>query len=156
MPALGETEKSTGSPKKPRFEVTAVALRDNKAGLMWTLNADIAERTFSWDDAQDFIVRMNMNRYGGYKDWRMPSLDEMQDLIDEVRIRGFDGVSLDKTVAAGLRDLGVRNMRTDSYWTSTTNIYYSAEAWCMSMANGSPSLGDKTLYFSLWPVRSVR
>ena len=157
LPTLGETEEDPGrSPKKPRFEVTPQVLQDNVTGLMWTVNADIADRTFSWDGAQDYLIRMNIDRYAGYRNWRMPSLEELETVIAQVRTMGFDGMSPERSVAAGFRQLGVMNMQSDGYWTSTTNMYYSAEAWYVNMTGGSCAVGDKTLYFALWPVRPFR
>lgn len=154
LPSLGETEENTE--KKPRFELIASVLHDRKSGLMWTANADLAERTLSWEGAQDYIVRLNMDRHAGYGNWRMPSLEELQTLLEQVKLAGFDGTAPAKTVAAGLLKLGVRNVQNDGYWSSTTNIYYSAEAWYVSMTDGSCAVADKSLYFSLWPVRSLR
>ncbi len=157
LPALGETEEDPGrSPKRSRFETTSQVFQDNVTGLMWTVNADIAGRTFSWDDAQDYLVRMNIDRYAGYRNWRLPTLDELETIIAQVRILGFDGVAPGRSVVTGFERLGVRNMQSDGYWTATTNVYYSAEAWYMNMTTGSCAVGDKSLYFSIWPVRSFR
>ncbi len=157
MPTLGESEDDAKSkPKKPRFEVSSFVLQDNRTGLMWTVNADLAERTFCWEDAQDYLLGMNRGRYAGYSGWRMPSLEELETLVEQVKLMGFDGITPEKSVSAGLRNIGIRNVQSDGYWTSTTNIYYSAEAWCVSMMSGSAVPRDKALYFSLWPVRSTR
>ncbi len=157
LPTLGETEENPGkNPKRPRFEITSQVLQDNTTGLMWTVNADVAERTCSWEGAQDYVVRMNIDRYAGYGNWRMPSLEELETVIEQIKKMGFDGISPERNVAAGLERLGVRNVQPDVYWSSTTNIYYSAEAWYLNLMNGSCAVGDKTLYFSLWPVRSFK
>ena len=157
IPAAGIAEENAApKPKKPRFELTPVILQDNKTGLMWTVNANIAERTFSWEGARDYLVRMNMDSYAGYGDWRMPSRAELETLIGHVKSMGFDGAAPEKTVAAGLRNIGIENVQPDGYWTATSSIYDSAEAWQISMANGASSMYEKTLYFSLWPVRSLK
>ncbi len=157
LPTLGETEENADSkPKKPRFEATPFVLQDNTTGLMWTVNADIAGQTFCWDGAQDYLIRMNIDRYAGYRNWRMPSMEEMETIITQIKIMGFDGMSPEKSIAAGFQRMGIRNMQSDGYWTSTTNIYYSAEAWYVTMTSGSCAVGDKSLYFSLWPVRTFR
>jgi hypothetical protein len=49
---------------------------DSKTSLMWA--AEESE-TLSWDDAQKYCKKF---RGGGYKDWRMPSLKELEGLYD--------------------------------------------------------------------------
>ena len=63
LAALGSAvlsqEVKDQKPKKPRFEKTELTLKDNKTGLVWPLNANLAERKFSWSrtfDALDRIV----------------------------------------------------------------------------------------------------
>ncbi len=156
FPTLAESGSSAeSSPPKPVFEVVSSALQDNLSGLMWTLNADIAGRTLSWEDAREYIARMNMDGYAGHKDWCLPSREDLKALIDHVKSQGFDGSTPERTVAAGFQGIGVNNAQ-QSYWSSTTDIYQSSKAWNVSMLDGSQDVGDKTLYHSLWPVRSCR
>ena len=152
---VSSEEKET-KPPKPRFERSELAIRDNKSGLIWLLNANIPERTLSWDGAQDYTEGLNRDKFAGYSDWRVPSLEELETLIAHVKLLGFDGSTPERTVAAGLRSMGIRNVQPDGYWSSTSYFFHSAEAWYVSMTNGAGDLGDKTLYFSIWPVRSVR
>lgn len=49
---------------------------DTKTRLMWA--AEESE-TVSWDDAQKYCKKF---RGGGYKDWRMPTLKELEELYD--------------------------------------------------------------------------
>jgi hypothetical protein len=154
IPSLRAAEvQPEKTPPQPRFERASLVLKDNKTGLVWPLNADIAGRTFSWGDAQDYVVRLNLEKYAGFSDWRVPSLEEIESLIEHVRTTGFMGGNSEGTVASRLQEMGVQNVQSEGYWTSTTNIYYSAEAWYVAMTNGTGSVGDKALYFSLWPVR---
>jgi len=49
---------------------------DTKTNLMWAAEESV---TLSWDDAQKYCRKF---RGGGYKDWRMPSLKELEGLYD--------------------------------------------------------------------------
>ncbi len=151
----GSGGNAENEPPKPVFEVVSLVLQDNLSGLMWTLNADVSGRPLSWEDAREYIARMNKEGYAGYRDWCLPSREDLMALIEHVKSQGFDGSSSERTIVAGLQTAGVNNVR-QSYWSSTTHIYQSAKAWNVSMADGSHGVGDKTLYFSLWPVRSCR
>ncbi len=150
--SAGNGGNGESKPPKPVFEVVSLVLKDNVSGLMWTLNADIAGCPLSWGNAREYVVRMNMDGYAGHNDWCLPSREDLKALIDHVKSQGFDGSSPEKTVAAGLQGIGVNNAQ-QSYWSSTTDIYQSSKAWNVSIIDGSQSVGDKTLYFSLWPVR---
>lgn len=147
-------EKKEGIKKKPRFELFAGTLVDNKTRLMWPLNGHLAEQTVSWHDAFDFIAGLNREAYEGHKNWRLPSREELKTLVEHVKEQGF-GNDRVGTVAAGLHALGMTGIKDDEYWTSTEHLYNSGEAWFVNMKNGGFGTGTKTLYFSLLPVRSL-
>ena len=148
--AVLSQEVKEEQPKKPRFEKTGLVLKDNRAGLMWTLNAFPTERQFTWSGAGDGIDRVvNKERYAGFRDWRVPSREELESLVELAKEQGSDA-------GAGFAALGFQNVQTDAYWSSSENRYFVAEAWAVDMLNGRSSFADKTLYFNLWPVRSAR
>jgi hypothetical protein len=147
-------EKQEGKARKPRFELSEVALVDNKTRLMWLLNGQLAEQTVSWDDAFDYIANLNREHYGGHKNWRLPSREELETLVGHVKEQGF-GSDRVGTVASGLHALGMKSIKEDDYWTSTEHVYNSGEAWFVNMRNGGIGIGMKTLYCSILPVRSL-
>ena len=80
LSALGSTvlsqEVKDQKPKKPRYEKTDLTLTDNKSGLVWVLNANLAERQFNWADTfKDLDLIVNKERYAGFRNWRVPSKD---------------------------------------------------------------------------------
>lgn len=152
--SLMSAEKPEGTKKKPRFELSDKTLVDNQARLMWPLNGQLAEQTVSWSGAFEYIYSLNREVYGGHKDWRLPSREELETLVEHVKEQGF-GTGRGGTVAAGLHALGMKNIKEDDYWTSTEHIYNSGEAWVVNMRNGGVGTGMKTLYYSLLPVRSL-
>jgi len=147
-------EKQEVKPKKPRFELSEVTLTDNKTRLMWPLNGHLAEQTLSWNGTIDYIAGLNREVYGGHKNWRLPSREELETLVEYVKQQG-PGSDRAGNVAAGLQALGMKNIKEDDYWTSTEHIYNSGEAWFVNMRNGAAGIGMKTLYFSVLPVRSL-
>ncbi len=143
-------------PKKPRFEKQELTLTDNVAGLMWTVSGYPSGQQFSWNNAFAYIDKMNSEKYAGYRNWRMPSKEELMTLVAYVKGQSFDGSMPDKTVATGLSRLGFQQVQEGGYWSSTEYFYFEAKAWTVDMMAGSVSAEEKTLYYSIWPVRSAR
>lgn len=63
-------------------------VRDNVTGLVWEVKTDDGsihdrDNRYTWDSVQDtFIPSLNSSRFGGYSDWRMPSVMELSTIID--------------------------------------------------------------------------
>lgn len=148
-------EQAEGKPKKPRFETTELTIKDNLSGLMWSLNGSLSDITYSWYDAVEFVGLMNQEHFAGHSDWRIPTREELLLLSSYARSTGYDGTTPDRSVAAGLQAIGIRNVRMKEYWSSTVNLYNASEAWFVSLLDGSPGTGGKSLYLSVWPVRSA-
>jgi hypothetical protein len=49
---------------------------DHNTNLVWQL--DIENKLFSWDEANDYANKMNMNKYGGFTNWRLPNIEELE------------------------------------------------------------------------------
>jgi hypothetical protein len=144
-------------PRKPRFEHADLTITDNKTGLVWTVNANLADRQFSWSGAFDCLDRtVNNEQYASFKDWRVPTREEMLTLVEVAKSQGFDGSSPERSLSEGLRSIGFKNVQDDAYWSSSESRFYAAEAWIVDMSDGTASFADKTLYYYLWPVRSKK
>ena len=63
-------------------------VRDNVTGLIWEVKTDddsIHDRDnkYTWQDAQDvFVASLNNKRFGGFSDWRVPTIKELTYLMD--------------------------------------------------------------------------
>jgi hypothetical protein len=144
-------------PKKPRFERSDLTITDNKTGLAWTLNANLAKRQFSWNGAFDDLERtVNKDRYAGFGDWRVPTREELMTLVDLAKSQGFDVKSPERSLIVVLTSLGYQDIQGGAYWSSSENRSYVAEALVVDMTDGTAAVAAKTLYFNLWPVRSTR
>jgi hypothetical protein len=94
---------------------------DRATGLMWA-QADSGEG-LDWQEALAWAQQMNAENYLGHDDWRMPSVKELQSLIDYTR-------SPDTTDSAAIDPLfsctGITNEAGQAdfpcYWTSTTHV----------------------------------
>ncbi len=109
---------------------------DTKTGLMWARDANIADRKMNWFEAMTWAQQLN---YAGYSDWRLPSKEELETLVDN---RG-----------KSLKEFA--NVQPDGYWSSTSNFAYSA--WVLSIYYGHMVDINKTAsVLCVWPVRGGR
>ena len=66
---------------------------DKETKLMWN-QTDAYQDTSKWSNwfmAEDYIKSLNNKKFAGYINWRMPTLEEAEDLYDEdIHIRDMD------------------------------------------------------------------
>jgi serine/threonine-protein kinase len=55
-------------------------IHDRATGLTWERSG--SEYPVTWEQAENYIDRMNRNRFGGFRDWRLPTVEELRTLID--------------------------------------------------------------------------
>lgn len=53
---------------------------DRKTGLMWTKSYDIRENI---REVRQSVEALNQNRFAGYGDWRIPTIDELASLVEK-------------------------------------------------------------------------
>jgi hypothetical protein len=62
-------------------------VKDTATGLIWenkTMDGSIhdVEKTYDWQEAHDiFLAELNGNKFGGFSDWRIPTTDELREII---------------------------------------------------------------------------
>ena len=68
-------------------------ITDDETKLMWK-QTDAYQDTSKWTNwfmAEDYIKSMNIKKFSGYMNWRMPTLEEAEGLYDEdTHIRDMD------------------------------------------------------------------
>jgi hypothetical protein len=132
----------------PRFtEYENGTVTDNLTGLIWTRNANIYGIK-PWCQA---IASCNSSSEGGYADWRLPNVRELQSLLD---YRGENQYSM---LPVGHPFTGIGISQTFFYWSSTS--YSPDSSWTISFENGhmypqgrNCSPNDPTGYL-VWCVR---
>lgn len=101
---------------------------DNATGLMWQDNTDAKDLTKAWADAINYCETLSL---GGHSDWRLPSIEELVSITDKGRVNP----SIDPSFA---------NVASSNYWSSTTNVSNSDNAWNVNFNNGNDNNNNKT------------
>lgn len=144
----------TACAQKHSFLLLDQTVLDQGSGLIWTKNANLAGKQLYWkgdDNVYAFIEKLNKENYVGYADWRVPTKDEMADLIAYAKSLGYDPARFDTWPYQKLRQIGFSDVRDYDYWTSTRQS--SEELWIADLASGQVvSKSDANPYY-LWPVR---
>jgi hypothetical protein len=145
---------------------TWAMVRDNVTGLIWEVKTDDGsihdkDNTYTWydsnpltnggyagtpgagTDTEDFIKAMNASNYGGYHDWRMPTIKELASIVDYSI--PFPGPCINAAYFP--------NTQASYYWSSTTDANYTDGAWGMSFYGGYDGSCYKSDYNY---VRAVR
>ncbi len=120
------------------------SFRDNGDGTVTDLSTGLEwqqteARPMTWQQALAYCERLEL---AGHRDWRLPSIRELQTLVDP----RLQEPALDSKVFPGCRP--------EPYWSSTTRSDRPAFAWTMDFSTGLEYGGGyKTRLYS---VRAVR
>lgn len=62
---------------------------DNEEALMWKQTDSFQDLSqwVNWFDAKAYVRDLNHDKFAGYQDWRLPTLEEAENLYDEERQR---------------------------------------------------------------------
>ena len=111
---------------------------DDITGLQWQDNEAVLTTAQTWSDAIEYCEDLILD---GYIDWRLPNIKE---LFSIVATSAFDP-SIDNTVFL--------NTVSSNYWSSTSNHYYSSNAWHINFKAGYSDYMSKS---SSYYTRCVR
>jgi superfamily I DNA/RNA helicase len=142
------------SKKIGKFIVQGGTATDTETGLMWLRfahgqqweNGTVAgnSQTLNWHDAIKIPDTFNQQGYSGYNDWRVPTITELELLIDQ--IKGKKGNYI---------DVDVFPKNAQSFWSSSTYAANSYNAWYVLFNNGYSSNSGKNYLKYVRLVRSI-
>ena len=109
---------------------------DNQTGLMWQKGDSYHElkKGMNWYEALEYIDKKNTEKYGGFSDWQLPKIEEIEKIWDPKRptvSKDGDPIGLPKVFVGG-----------GSYYIWTANERNLDHAWYFG-------LGQKEDYFNL-------
>lgn len=130
---------------QPRYEVKnpigiSSMTVDNVTGLSWVTNPNDAGMggTYTWENA---IITCEGLSYATYTDWRLPNNRELQSIADYSR----QNPSINTTYFL--------NTQNNYYWSSTTYVPSTTNAWAVHFSGGNANYDVKT---TTYYVRCVR
>lgn len=110
---------------------------DNKSNLMWQDNADVKSIKKNWESSAEYCQNLSLAQQ---QDWRLPTKDELLLIVDHKRSNPAIYTEF-------------KNVASDYYWSSSSNINYSDFAWNVTFYFGieNNNYKDKNYY-----IRCVR
>lgn len=141
-----------------RMAMQETTVIDTATGMIWMKNANLANKPLPWradDNVYAFIQNLNKSTFAGYADWRVPTRDEMNDLLKYAKKVGKYKVEKVETWPyQALRNLGFEDVKDYGYWTSTRES--SSEMYIADFAIGKVTVKPEDKPYYLWPVRGGR
>ncbi len=140
------------------FTSSLYTIRDNVTGLVWQRHSDNNfnfhdyDNLYAWSD-HSAIDNLNATSYGGFDDWRMPSVTELESILDYsgARPRIFPPFHSNCTPNCTLLNCACTS--NDRYWTSTTSPTQKSLTWAIGF--GSAQIDDESKA-TLRRIRAVR
>ena len=127
------TKLDAGGNALPAGATDWVMIKDNITGLVWEVKRDDGsihdkDNIYNWFDANDiFLAQLNTNNFGGYSDWRLPTLKELNYILNY----GTSDPVIDTTYFPNIVPDGY------GYWSSTTYKNNTANAWSLETVCGT-------------------
>lgn len=88
-PFYGQDAQFAGNPPSYTLSADGLTVHDNVTGLTWTQTADLngdgeinVDDKLSFDEALAYPATLNAASFGGYNDWRLPSMKELYSLMN--------------------------------------------------------------------------
>jgi len=149
---------------------------DNDTGLVWLADADCLDGTVDWFTAMEFVAGLSdkpatsaaaahdcgLSDGSSPGEWRLPSVEEWEAMIADAVVlgctfSGFGGPSITDDSGAQCWQEGPGNsfsgVVSSFYWSASTFVILPTYAWVVNLLGGGVSLGSKSSFFYVWPVR---
>ncbi|MBT5934343.1 DUF1566 domain-containing protein [Sulfurimonas sp.] len=101
---------------------------NNVTGLMWQDNSAVKSVKKNWQDAKGYCENLTL---AGYSDWHLPSIKELETLADTTKVN------------PAIKD-GFKNVTSSGYWSSSSSVSDSKNAWNVLFQSGFSGNFNKT------------
>jgi len=124
-----------------------IMIKDNVTGLTWevkTEDSSINDKTkkYTWFEAKtNFIQQLNKMKFGGYSDWRLPTIKELSSITN----KGKYEPALDKKFFPNTKYMFYnRDDNSAFYWSSTPHANRDNVAWGVNFRSGDDETQRKS------------
>ncbi|HAO21988.1 MAG: hypothetical protein BWK80_13645 [Desulfobacteraceae bacterium IS3] len=148
--------------KNDYFDNGDGTITDRATGLMWQMSG--SSKDMDYESAKAYIANLNHFEFAGYKDWRLPTVDELMSLLTPKNHEGFTGgykdlrfVTADELMFRLKPERNRGDLYIDPIFEGTQGYCCTSDQcdldglWIVSFREGCVSWGDIDSY-----VRAVR
>jgi len=147
----GQDAQYAGNQASYTVSADGLTVRDEVTGLTWTQSADWTgdgtmdvNDKMTYDDAQTFVDALNAQSYGGFSDWRVPSIKQLYSLID---YRGTDP-NVQSTSSSGLTPF-IDDVFEFAYGDTSAGERIIDSQWVTSSLYVGTVFGNQTAMFGV-------
>jgi len=108
------------------------------ASLEWQDNTEAKTIKLNWQDAKDHCQNLSL---GGYEDWRLPNIKELQSIVDTKHYKPTIKSSFVYTASS-------------DYWSSGEDVSDAKYAWHVHFNKGLTDYDAKSYEYSVRCVRA--
>ncbi len=135
--------KAPGLPNQFQADASGLVVTDLATGLMWQQSGSPGATPFTGADA--YIKKLNKEQFGGYSDWRLPTLEEAMSLMENKKA----GPTYLDPVFHSLQG----KIWTSDFNTAKVRVYY--QPWRVNFSGGV-CYGSYDRYDTTAYVKAVR
>jgi len=104
--------------------------QDPDTSLIWQVN--VKNKRSKWIWIQEYVDKLNNEKYGGYNDWRVPTIDELKTILIQESFKNKKSYSGKTYIKKQL--LESMNMEYQMFWSKSESVRDSA--WCVDFVHG--------------------
>jgi hypothetical protein len=110
-------------------------ITDRATGLMWS--KDDSGKGMNWQDALAWVQKHNSEKFHGHSDWRLPSVKELQSIVDYTRAPDTtQSPAIDRVFKCTAITNEGGKPDWPCYWSATTHAGFQGGAAAMVVAFG--------------------
>jgi len=135
---------------------------DHATGLMWHQSGSLQK--MNWGETYQWISELNRQEYAGYRNWRLPTIDEAVTLLESSKFGGENGLYIDSIFDSRQKLIWTSDekAKTEKMRLGKFNLGKSTSSsrhwWCVNYASGTVSWLIKLIELNkhVRPVHTMR